>query len=75
MFYPQRVVDFERDGRIMWEGLDNQSNILDDEGNVLVKYEEGMSGEDMDKKKRKILEMDEDEKVKKVKGSNKEAKV
>jgi hypothetical protein len=75
MFYPQRVVDFEGDNRVKWEKLDNQSNILDDEGNVLVKYEEGMSADDMDKKKRKKLEMDEDDRVKKLKGSNKEAKV
>ena len=67
MFYPQRVVDFQRDGRIKWEGLDNNSNILDDEDNVLVKFEEGMSDKDMDAKKRKALEMDSDDRVKKVK--------
>jgi hypothetical protein len=74
MFYPERVVDFQRDGRVKWAGLDNQSNILDDEENVLVKYEDGMSGEDMDEKKRKILDMDEDDKIKGVKGK-KQAKV
>jgi hypothetical protein len=67
MFYPQRVVDFQRDGRIKWKGLDNNSDILDDEDNVLVKHEEGMSADDMDAKKRKALDMDNDDKVKKVK--------
>lgn len=71
MFYPQRVVDFHGDERIKWEGLDNNSSILDDDGNLLVKHEEGMSDKDMDAKKRKALEMDGDDKVKKVK----EAKV
>lgn len=67
MFYPQRVVDFQRDERIKWEGLDNNSSILDDEDNVIVKFEKGMSGKDMDEKKRKALEMDSDDRVKKVK--------
>ena len=35
LFYSQRVVDFDRDGRDKWEGLDKQSQRLDDEGNVL----------------------------------------
>lgn len=64
MFYPQRVVDFQGDERVKWEGLDNNSSILDDEGNVLVKFEKGI---DMDEKKRKALEMDSDDKVKRVK--------
>lgn len=75
MFYPQRVVDFERDGRVKWEGLDNQSNILDDHGEVLVKYEKDMSHDEMDEKKRKVLELDGNDKVKKLKGSKKEVKV
>ena len=75
MFYPQRVVDFEGDGRVKWEKIDNQSNILDDEANVLVKYEDGMSTDEMDVKKRKALEMDDKERVKRMKGSNKEVKI
>jgi hypothetical protein len=67
MFYPQRCVDFPNDDRVKWAGLDNNSDILDDDGNVLVKFEEGMSGDDMDKKKRKALELIEDDKVKRVK--------
>jgi NMD protein affecting ribosome stability and mRNA decay len=71
MFYSQRVVDFPNDNVVKWDGLDNQSNLLDDDGNVLVKYEEGMSGEDMDNKKRKALDFDKEDRVKQVK----EAKV
>jgi hypothetical protein len=67
MFYPQRVVDFKGDERVKWSKLDNQSDILDDEGSVLVKYEDGMSNDDMDKKKRQALEMDHEDRVKKVK--------
>ena len=71
MFYPQRVVDFPNDGIVKWKGLDNGSDLLDDDGNVIVKYEEGMKGDDMDKKKRKAVEFDGDDQVKQVK----EAKV
>lgn len=67
MFYPQRVVDFHGDERVKWAGLDNNSNILDDDGKVLVKHEEGMDADEMDQKKRKALDMDKDDKVKKVK--------
>ena len=35
LFYGQRVVDFGRDGRPKWEGLDGQSRPMDDEGNVV----------------------------------------
>lgn len=42
MFYTQRVVDFKGDGIVKWKGLDNQSDFIDDDGNVLVKWEEGM---------------------------------
>ena len=42
MFYNQRVVDFKNDGVVKWEGLDNQSDLIDDEGKVLIKMEEGM---------------------------------
>lgn len=69
MFYPRRVVDFPGDGAVKWAGLDNQSDILDDEGNVIVKYEEGMKTDEMDKKKRKAIEFDEQDRVKHVKES------
>jgi len=39
MFYPQRIVDI-KDGKTKWAGLDNNSDILDDEGNVIKKWEE-----------------------------------
>ena len=63
MFYPERFVDFPGDGKVKWAGLDNKSDLLDDEGQtVLVRYEEGM---DMDKRKRKALEGEEGNGVKK----------
>lgn len=69
MFYPQRVVDFVGDGVVKWKGLDNKSDLIDDDGEtVLVKYEEGMEDGDMDTKKRKALELDDgDDRVRKVK--------
>ena len=71
MFYPQRVTSFPNDGVIKWAGLDNKSDLLDDDGNVLVKWEEGMNEQDMEKKKRKAIEFDDEDQVKHVK----EAKV
>lgn len=56
MFYNQRVVDFNNDGIVKWTGLDNQSDLVDDHGEVLVKFEEGMENKDMDEKKRKALD-------------------
>lgn len=53
MFYNERVVDFVADGAVKWEGLDNASSVLDDHGNVLVEYKEGMKNEEIDKLKRK----------------------
>ncbi|KAK5946222.1 hypothetical protein PMZ80_000363 [Knufia obscura] len=55
MFYPQRVVDFNGDGIVKWKGLDNQSDLVDDDGSVLVEYEEGMKDKEMDEKKRKTV--------------------
>lgn len=55
MFYPQRLVDFDGDGIVKWKGLDNQSDLLDDDLSVLVKFEEGMDSKAMDEKKRKTL--------------------
>lgn len=55
MFYPQRLVDFTGDGVVKWRGLDNQSDLLDDDGTVLVKFEDGMDAKAMDEKKRKML--------------------
>lgn len=37
MFYPQRVVDFKGDGVAKWSGLEGQSDLLDDDGNVVKK--------------------------------------
>lgn len=66
MFYPQRLAEFKGDGVAKWRGLDNMSDLLDDDENVLVKYEEGMKSEDMDKKKRKFVEFNEKDEVKEV---------
>jgi hypothetical protein len=41
MFYPQRVVEFRGDGIVKWKGLDNMSDLVDDDENVLAEYEEG----------------------------------
>lgn len=67
MFYPQRVAEFKGDGIVKWKGLDNHSDLLDDDENVLVKWEEGMNDEEMDQKKRKFVEFTEKEEVKRVK--------
>ncbi|KAJ9627405.1 hypothetical protein H2204_009816 [Knufia peltigerae] len=75
MFYKQRVAEFRGDGIVKWAGLDNQSDMLDDDENVIVEYEKGMKEKDMDEKKRKHVEMTErngGEEVKKVKGGSKE---
>lgn len=37
MFYGQRVVDFKGDGRPKFAGLEDKSDVLDDEGNVIKK--------------------------------------
>lgn len=55
MFYPQRLVDFDNDGIVKWKGLDNQSDLIDDDETVLVKFEEGMDMKAMEEKKRKNL--------------------
>lgn len=55
MFYNQRVVDFNGDGVVKWTGLDNQSDLIDDNGDVLVKYEKDMKPDAMDEKKRKTV--------------------
>lgn len=49
------MVDFIADGAVKWEGLDNHSNLLDDHGNVLVEWKEGMEEDEMDSLKRKRL--------------------
>ena len=68
MFYNQRVVDFHGDGITKFEGLDGSSNKLDDDGNVIDRYnkdkgkfesELGEDGEPMDQ------DGDEDEKKRK----------
>lgn len=63
MFYPQRVAEFRGDGVVKWKGLDNMSDMIDDDEIVLVKYEEGMKGKDMDEKKRKYVELNEEDEV------------
>lgn len=55
MFYNQRAVDFPGDGIVKWEGLDNQSNLIDDDGKVLVEYEKDMKPDQFEEKKRKHL--------------------
>jgi len=70
MFYTQRVAEFRGDGIVKWKGIDNSSDMIDDDENVIVKFEEGMKENDMDEKKRKHVEMTErngGEEVKKVK--------
>ncbi len=67
MFYPQRVAEFRGDGLVKWQGLDNASDLLDDDENVLVKYEKDMSDKDMDEKKRKHIDFNDQDEVKKVK--------
>lgn len=69
MFYPQRVTDFKGDGIVKWKGLDNGSDLIDDDGNVLVKWEEGKDdGKKMEEKKRHVLEFTHREgEVKRVK--------
>lgn len=44
MFYPQRVVDFHGDGKIKYAGLEDRSDVVDDDGNVVKKRKKG--GED-----------------------------
>ncbi|KAI1612917.1 Mss4-like protein [Exophiala viscosa] len=72
MFYPQRVAEFRGDGIVKWAGIDNNSDLIDDDENVLVKHDKDMKEGDMDEKKRKHLEFHEKEggeEVKKVKDS------
>ena len=60
MFYPQRVTNgFKGDGVVKWSGLDNNSDLLDDDENVIQKKEEDMDEKKMDKVKRQKLEGDE----------------
>ncbi len=67
MFYPQRVAEFKGDGIVKWQGLDNGSDLLDDDENVLVKWEEGMKDQDMEQKKRKYVELNDKDEVEGVK--------
>ncbi|KAH0833547.1 putative glutathione-dependent formaldehyde-activating family gfa protein [Fonsecaea pedrosoi] len=70
MFYPQRVASFKGDGIVKWKGLDNTSDLLDDDENVLVKWEENMDDKKMEQKKREFLEFTHREEVKRVKKSD-----
>ena len=51
MFYPQRLLDI-KDGITKFAGLDDQSDILDDEGNLIKKW-------DQEKKEREEQEKNE----------------
>ncbi|ETI20442.1 hypothetical protein G647_08477 [Cladophialophora carrionii CBS 160.54] len=72
MFYAQRVAEgFKGDGLVKWKGLDNMSDLLDDDENVLVKWEDGLDEQKMDEKKREFLEFTQKEgEVKRVKKSD-----
>ena len=64
MFYPQRVVDI-KDGITKYAGLDNQSDILDDDGNLLKKFEDVKNEREHEKGETngaKRQKMDEEEK-------------
>ncbi|KIW93339.1 uncharacterized protein Z519_05944 [Cladophialophora bantiana CBS 173.52] len=67
MFYPQRVTDLKGDGIVKWKGLDNMSDLIDDDENVLVKWEDNMDEKRMADKKREFLEFTQQEEVKRVK--------
>ena len=41
MFYPQRVVDFHGDGVPKFKGLQDESPLVDDDGNLIEGQEEG----------------------------------
>ena len=49
------TLDFKGDGIVKWKGLDNQSDLLDDDGNVLEEFKKGMEDKEMDEKKRKHM--------------------
>ena len=71
MFYPQRVAEFKGDGIVKWRGLDNASDLLDDDENVLVQWEDGLDRQKMDAKKREFLEFTQKEgHVKRIKKSD-----
>jgi hypothetical protein len=70
MFYPQRVASFKGDGVVKWKGLDNQSDLIDDEEKVLVGWEDDMDQKKMEAKKREFLEFTDKERVKRVKKSD-----
>jgi len=59
MFYTQRVCDV-KDGHDKWSGLDYMSDQIDDDGNVIQKYHEGMK-EEMETKKRKRQEHNQED--------------
>ena len=68
MFYPQRVAEFKGDGIVKWKGLDNMSDLIDDDENVLVKWEDDLDEGKMKEKKREFLEFTQKEgEIKRVK--------
>lgn len=71
MFYTQRVAEFKGDGIVKWKGLDNSSDLIDDDENVLVKWEDDLDQKKMEAKKREFLEFTHREgEVKRVKKSD-----
>ena len=54
MFYTQRVCDV-KDGLDKWTGIDYSSDLIDDEGQLVERFEEGMK-EGLQEKKRKRQE-------------------
>ena len=67
MFYSSRATNFAGDGVVKWTGLDNQSDLIDDDENVIVKFEEGMKEGDFYEKKRKAIDFGPNDEVKQVK--------
>jgi hypothetical protein len=54
MFYPQRVVDFKGDGVKKFKGLQDESPLVDDDGNLLPGQEEKGGPNDDDKGENKL---------------------
>jgi hypothetical protein len=50
MFYPQRVVDFKGDGVKKFEGLADDSPLVDDDGNILPGQKEDDKEDDKKEK-------------------------
>lgn len=64
IFYPRRVIDI-RDGLFKWKGLDNSSDLLDEDDNVLIEFKDGMDSKEMEKRKREVQAGNTDGQLKK----------